>query len=126
MSRRTERVASAIRQEVARILQTEMSDPRIKFVSVTLVEVAKDMRTTKVNVSFLGAEEDAEGAMRALEKARGHIQNAVGRNLKLRWTPEVTFRRDRGIANAMEIDRILTELASEREEEEETDAEHGP
>ena len=113
-SRRLERVAESLRQEVAQILLT-LADPRIHFVSVTKAEVSPDLGVAKIFVTILGTPGQAKAAMVALERAAGHIRAEVGRRLSLRSIPALVFRTDRGFENALRVEQLLNDLAREKE-----------
>ena len=93
--KRLERVNQLIKEEISMLLQREVKDPRLGFVTVTEVDVAPDLRHAKVYVSVLGPEERWASSFRALESAQGFVWNWLRRHLDLRVTPEVLFRPDR-------------------------------
>ncbi len=116
---RVERVREKVKFEVARILQSEMSDPRMGFVTVVGCDLSPDYRYATIHVSFL---EDREGEvnrmMRMLEDARGYIQSKVAGRLSTRVTPELRFERDTGAQRSVEVSGLLDEIRREREERE--------
>src|SRR5262249_5109159 len=87
--KRLDRVNQLLNEEIAILLQRELKDPRLGFVSVTEVEAAQDLRTAKVFVSVLGDEAQWTGSMAALASARGFIRNWLRQHLDLRVTPEL-------------------------------------
>jgi ribosome-binding factor A len=109
--RRSERVAEGIREEVATFLAEDAKDPRIVgLVTVTGVDVTRDLRHAKVFVSILGSDEEREATLEGLESAASHLRSRIGRALRLRVAPEVTFRYDETIARAAKIEALLAEL----------------
>ncbi|MFQ5520774.1 MAG: 30S ribosome-binding factor RbfA [Candidatus Methylomirabilia bacterium] len=108
--KRIERVNQLIKEEISGLLHRELKDPRIGFVTVTDVEVSKDLRTAKVYVSVLGPEEQWRSTLTALESARGFIRNWLRQHLTLRVTPTLVFRADRSLAHAASIQQLLAEL----------------
>ena len=108
--KRLERVNQLIKEEVSLLLQRELKDPRLGFVSVTEVAVTPDLRHAKVYVSVLGPEERWVSTLEALHSARGFVRNWLRRHLDLRTTPEVLFRPDRSMEHAAHIQTLLTEL----------------
>ncbi len=108
--KRLERVNQLIKEEISEILQRELKDPRLGFVTVTEVEVSKDLRAAKVFVSILGPEEEWRATLEALEGARGFIRGWLVRRLRLRVVPQLSFRPDRSMAHAAHILSVLTEL----------------
>ena len=110
---RLQRVNQLIREEISQIVQRELKDPRLGFVTVTEVDVAKDLRTAKVYVSVLGSEADWKASLQALENARGFIRNWLTPRLRLRAIPHLTFHADRSMAHAAHIQTVLEELRTE-------------
>jgi ribosome-binding factor A len=109
--RRSERVAEGIREEVATFLAEDAKDPRIVgLVTVTGVDVTRDLRHAKVFVSILGSDEERQATLEGLESAAGHLRSRIGRALRLRVAPEVTFRYDESIARAAKIEALLAGL----------------
>ena len=92
------------------LLQREVKDPRLGFVTVTEVDVTADLKLAKVYVSVLGSEEQWVSSFRALESARGFVWNWLRRHLDLRVTPEIAFRPDRSMEHAAHIQSLLAGL----------------
>jgi len=109
-SRRTAKVAQAIRQVVSSAILFELRDPRVKNVTVLHAEVAGDLRTAKIFISVLGDEKTEQLSMKGLEAARGWIQSRIAAELDLRLTPVLTFVVDHGIKKSIEISKLLREL----------------
>ena len=110
-SRRADRVAEAIRVEVATFLHEGAKDPRlIALVTVTGVEVSRDLRQAKVYVSMLGSDAEKKSTLEGLESLATHLRSRVGRNLQLRLAPELTFRFDESIARAARIETLLEQV----------------
>ncbi|MFN2564718.1 MAG: 30S ribosome-binding factor RbfA [Gemmatimonadaceae bacterium] len=109
--RRSERVAEGIREEVATFLAEDVRDPRVVgLVTVTGVDVTRDLRHAKVYVSIMGSDEERQATLQGLESAAGHLRSRVGRALRLRVAPEITFKYDESIARAAKIEALLAEL----------------
>jgi ribosome-binding factor A len=109
--RRSDRVAEAIREEVATFLAEDAKDPRITgLVTVTGVEVTRDLRHAKVFVSVMGTETDRASTFEGLASASGHLRSRVGRALRLRLAPEISFRPDESIAHAARIEDLLAKI----------------
>jgi ribosome-binding factor A len=110
-NRRADRVAEAIREEVATFLAEEAKDPRIsRLTTVTGVEVTRDLRHAKVFVSVMGSDEERKATFEGLESVAGHLRSRVGRALRLRLAPEFTFKLDDSIARAARIENLLAQL----------------
>lgn len=113
---RAQRVAEEIKREVSGILRTEIKDPRMAsgFISVTSVEVTRDLRHAKIFVSIYGNEDEQNQTIQALTKAAGFIRTEIGRRIRLRHTPEVTIHLDKSIAYGAHINQLLSELNRNR------------
>lgn len=108
--KRLDRVNQLIKEEISHLLQRELKDPRLGFVTVTEVAVAKDLRTAKVYVSVLGTEDEWRASLAALDNARGFIRNWLAPRLRLRAVPHLTFHADRSMAHAAHIQSVLEGL----------------
>jgi ribosome-binding factor A len=109
--RRADRVAAAIREEVATFLAEDAKDPRVsKFVTVTGVEVTRDLRHAKVFVSVMGSEAERATTFEGLASIAVHLRSRVGRALRLRLAPEISFKPDESIAHATRIENLLSQI----------------
>ncbi|MGE5507389.1 MAG: 30S ribosome-binding factor RbfA [Chitinophagales bacterium] len=111
-STRVERLADQARIEISDILR-RMKDPRIGFVSVTDVEATGDLRQLRVYVSVLGSDEEQARTMEALEHAKGFIRTELGSRIRLRYTPEVSFRYDPSLERGSRVTELLSRLKDE-------------
>lgn len=113
--RRSDRVAEAIREEVATFLANEAKDPRIsRLVTVTGVEVTRDLRHAKVFVSVMGTDAEKKGTFEGLASVATHLRSRVGRALRLRLAPEIVFKPDESIAHASRIEDLLAQIKDGR------------
>lgn len=110
MSRRTDRVADLIRAELADIVRRDLSDPRVKLVTFSSVEVSPDLRHARVLVSALGGDTEREAAVAALQRAASLVRRQLGHKLKLRATPELVFALDHGAEYSQRISDLLEGL----------------
>jgi ribosome-binding factor A len=115
-TRRTAKVAQAIREVVSTAILVELRDPRVRHVTVLGVEVPPDLRTARVAVSILGDETTQYLALQGLNSARGFLQARLAEELELRYTPVLTFTLDQGVKQSIETARLLRELAVQRGE----------
>ncbi len=107
---RVSKVAEAIKEEVAKILQRELKDPRIGFVTVTQVRMTPDLQRATIYFSLLeghGSQADTEAG---LKSAQGFIRRLLGERLRLRVTPEILFRLDPSVAETIRISKLLSGL----------------
>jgi ribosome-binding factor A len=112
--RRSERLAQEIREEVARMIATELKDPRLGFVTVVRVELAQDIGYARVYVGVLGSEKEREKSLVALRSAAGFVRRELGKRLRIHHAPEIDFRYDKGLDATDRVARLLQEDA-ERE-----------
>ncbi len=113
-TRRSDRVAEAVREEVATFLAESAKDPRIVgFVTVTGVEITNDLRHAKVFVSVMGSESEKEATFQGLASTASHLRSRVGRALRLRVAPEFQFKEDDSVARAARIESLLAGIKSE-------------
>ena len=113
-SRRPDRVAEAVREAVATFLAEGVKDPRVTgLVTVTGVDVTRDLRHAKVHVSILGTDAEKKETMEGLQSVAGHLRARLGRTLRLRMTPDLEFRYDASIAHAARIDSLLEQIRTD-------------
>jgi ribosome-binding factor A len=120
---RTDRIADAIKRQLALLIQHEINDPRLVMVNINDVTVTRDLAIAKIYVTFVGHDDDqqcADGA-EALNKASGFLRSLLAKQLSLRTTPKLQFFYDktpiRGQALSSLIDRALAEDQSRHEDE---------
>jgi ribosome-binding factor A len=111
--KRLDRVNQLIKEEVSNLLQRELKDPRLGFVTVTEVEVSKDLRQAKIFVSVLGDEAKWKSSLAALESAKGFVRNWLRQHLELRVTPELDFRPDHSLEHAARIQSLLKQVRAQ-------------
>ena len=93
---RAERVSDAVQQELAVLIRDEVRDPRVGMVSVTDVDVSRDLAYAKIHVTFVGdhSQKEIDEAMAALNGASGYLRKLFAGSIKLRITPKLTFLFD--------------------------------
>ena len=103
-----------MREEIATFLANDVKDPRIVgIVTVTAVEVSRDLRHAKVFVSVLGSESQRAATFDGLDGVAAHLRGRVGRALRLRVAPEIEFRNDESVAHAAKIEQLLAQVRRE-------------
>lgn len=110
MSHRPERMAEAIKKEIADLIRSEIKDPRVGFVTITGVEVTKDLSYAKVFVSVMGSSEERNETLSILQKAAGYMRSELGRRLKVRHAPELLFKLDTSLDHGTRIMELLQEV----------------
>jgi len=103
---RSERVAGLLRRELARLIQQEIKDPGVGFVSVSDVEVSRDLSHAKVFVTVYDPDK-ANASLQALRHAATFLRRRLARELRLRQVPELHFRHDDSVEQGGHIDRLL-------------------
>jgi len=107
---RMRRINEVLREVVGAAVSTELSDPRIGFVTVTSVETSPDLRTAKVFVSVLGSEEEREATLEGLRSSHGVIQSRIAAETRMKRTPTLTFRYDDTIEKGARISELLEDV----------------
>lgn len=114
-NRRADRVAEAIREDVATFLAEGAKDPRlVAMVTVTAVDVTKDLRQARVFVSMLGTDAERAASLDALASMTGHLRSRLARTLRLRVAPALSFRLDDSVARAARIESLLAQVRDKK------------
>ncbi|MBN1444385.1 MAG: 30S ribosome-binding factor RbfA [Planctomycetes bacterium] len=121
-SRHLLRVASRIKFLVSSVLQREMKDPRLGFITLLKVEPTEDFKEAKVYFSVLGSPGDRSKTLHALEDARGFIQKKIAKNLRLRNIPQLRFILDEPEDKLARIEKLIEKVHEEKEGEPEAPA----
>ncbi len=111
--KRSARVSDLIREEIADIILNKIKHKTLGFITVTGAKVSDDLRNATIYLSVL-KEEDAEKTVRKLGESAAFIRGELGRRLKMKFVPTLTFRIDKSIQYGMKIDKLLDEIKSER------------
>ena len=110
MSFRKGRVSQSLQEEIATIIQYELKDPGLGFVTITKLELSGDMSYAKVGFSCLGNDAERERTQEALNRAAGFIRGQIKRRLRLKVIPEITFRFDHSVEQAIDMAARLDQL----------------
>jgi len=110
---RTNRVAEQMKKEIGEILNQKIKDPRVGFVTVTDVDLTNDLQQATIYVSVFGDENEKEDTLVGLSKASGFIRSELGKRIRLRKIPEITFQFDEAHEYGNRIDSILRKLNKE-------------
>jgi ribosome-binding factor A len=103
------RINEVLREVIGATISTELSDPRIGFVTVTSVETSADLSAARVHVSVLGDEEQREETLAGLRSSHGVIQRRIAAETRMKRTPTLTFHYDPTVETGMRITEILGE-----------------
>ena len=110
MYKRSEKVAEAIHEMVSELLIKGLKDPRIGFVTITGVKVTDDLHLATIYFTVIGSEEEKSATGKGLNSARGFIRKEMGRNLRMRYVPDIVFRYDESIEYGNRIESLLKEI----------------
>ena len=117
---RSERVAGQIRRDLAKLIQQEVKDPEVGFVSVSDVEVSRDLSHAKVFVTVFDPEK-AKTSLKALRRASTFLRSRLGKKLRMRHVPELHFKHDDSVEQGSHIDQLISKaLGSDRNDNPDT------
>ena len=117
---RSERIGERIQTELARLIRENLRDPRVGFVTLTGVEVTRDLRHAKVFVSVLG--DELEETLAALTHATPFLKRELAREAGLKHTPTLRFLEDRSVRGGRRVEDLLDEISEDRGRAESGDA----
>jgi len=107
---RADRVSDLLKKEISQMLLREVKDPHIGFITITDVEVSKDLQTAKVFYTVLGNEKQTSESSQALTRVSRFIKKQLGKRLRMRYIPDIIFRYDHSLEYGAKIDDILNHL----------------
>ncbi len=117
--KRAERVAGTLRRELALLIQAEVKDPEVGFVSLSDVEVTRDLAHAKVFVTVFEPDK-AAGSLKALNKAAGYLRRRLGQEMRIRSVPELHFQHDASVETGLHMDGLIeAAIAADRRDAEE-------
>jgi ribosome-binding factor A len=118
MGFRPNRLAEEIKREVTDMLQVELKDPRIcRLSSITDVEVSGDLRHAKLFVSVYGSDEEHSQTLEGLQSAGGFIRSELGKRIRLRYFPELTFCLDPSIQRGVRLSNLISQVVDDERTE---------
>jgi ribosome-binding factor A len=115
-SYRVERLNESIKELLSELILTSVKDPRVGFVTITGVDVARDLETAKVYYSVMGDEEEREESKKGLISAKQFLRKSVGTELKLRNAPDLRFIYDDTLDRSMRIEEAIRDIHHDDEE----------
>ncbi len=108
--KRSDKVAEAVHEIISGLLIKGLKDPRIGFVTITGVKLTEDLHLATVYFSVVGTDEEKRSTEKALNSAKGFIRKEIGRNLRLRYVPDLIFKYDDSMDYAQRIESIIHDL----------------
>jgi ribosome-binding factor A len=109
--KRSEKVAEAVHEFISELLIKGLKDPRIGFVTITGVKVTDDLHLATVYFSVVGSEDEKKSTEAGLNSAKGFIRKELGRNMRLRYVPDIVFKYDISLDYGNRIESILGEIS---------------
>lgn len=109
-SQRAQRVAETIHKEISSLLIKGLKDPRIGFVTITSVDVTSDLRQARVYYTLMASQDDRAETQAGLNSCSSYIRQQLGRQLRLRFVPEILFEYDASFDYGQKIEKLLSEV----------------
>lgn len=103
---RSARVAGQVRRELAQVIQKEVKDPEIGFISVSDVEVTRDLAHAKVFITVFESEK-ADATLAALQRMAGYLRHRLSQEMRMRSVPELHFHHDASVENGLRMDGLI-------------------
>ncbi len=113
---RPERVAEEFREILAEEIP-QLKDPRVGFVTVTRVEVTPDLRRAIVYYTVMGQDKDHRRTRAGLNSAKAHLRSVLGQQVRMKFTPDLEFEEDVGLAQVERVTELLKQISSSDESE---------
>ncbi len=112
--KRTDRVADQLQKELAALIQREVKDPRLGMVTVSGVEVSRDLGYADVHVTLLGEDtpERIKENLKVLRQAAGFLRGQIARRIKLRHVPELRFHYDESVVRGQRLSSLIEEAVA--------------
>lgn len=110
---RSIRLAEFLKEAISELIQQDLKDPRIGFVTITNVEVTRDLKNATIFFSILGKKKEIEKTFLGLENAKGHIRKRLGEELRLKFIPRLIFKLDSSIEATTRISKIINKIHQE-------------
>ena len=112
MKYRRQRVQDFLREEISMIIQREIKDPGLGFITIIDVKMTEDLKYAKVYYSVFGSEEEKERTAQALKRATSYIKHLLGDKMRMKYMPDITFAYDTDQERAARIDEILKKVGN--------------
>ncbi len=114
---RTDRLNSLLREVISDVIRLELKNPHVsELITVTAVDITKDLRQAKVYISVIGSNIDKQETMIALDRSAGFIASAASKKVRMRYFPSLHFLLDEGVNNQMRIEELLQKIHNEEQD----------
>lgn len=108
--KRSERVQELLLEEISKLIQNGLKDPRIGFVTLIRIDLSDNLKHAKIYASVMGSEEQKAESLEGLKSAKGYIRQYLGKNLCMKYIPDLEFKLDKAAEHVEKITKILHEL----------------
>ena len=110
---RARRVADQIQRELPELIRLEVKDPRVGMLTITEVEVNRDMEHAKVYFTTFGGEKEHDACLQGLQRASGFLRAQLGARMQLRIVPKLSFVYDRSVEHGMALSQLIETAVAE-------------
>lgn len=113
---RTQRIGDQMQRELAQLIQREVKDPRLGLITITAVEVSRDLSHAKIFITVMGKDDDEDavkGNLRILNDASGFLRMQLGKAMKLRTVPQLHFNYDASVRRGVELTSLIERAVAE-------------
>ena len=108
MTVKKDRIEAIIQKEVSSIIQMELKDPKLGFITIT--DVTNDLSIAKIYVTFLGKQERIDAGMKTLERSKGFIRSLLSKRMTIRKVPQLIFLYDESLEKGNKIEKIIKQI----------------
>lgn len=115
MSITLDRLTTTVQRTLTELIQKEVKDPSVGFVTITDVEITNDLSYATIYVSFLGNDAREKAGMKALDRAKGFLKRELGKRVKMRKVPELLFKVDTSLKYGQHIEELLNKVKNEKQ-----------
>ena len=129
---RINRIRAMMKDELSVMINREMKDPKVPFVTVTNVELTRDAKQATIFISILAVTQTTtdpeliEHTLKSLVHAKGYLRKQISKSLQLRYVPDLIFKEDKGLENTLRVNEILKQLANEPKATPASEPDSGP
>lgn len=110
MTVKKDRIEAIIQKEVSSIIQMELKDPKLGFITITDVTVTNDLSIAKIYVTFLGKQDRIDAGMKTLERSKGFIRSLLSKRMTIRKVPQLIFLYDESLEKGNKIEKIIKQI----------------
>ena len=123
MGIRSDRVEGQLRKEISKILQEDIKDPRIGFVTITRIDLTKNLRYARIYFSILGDDDAKEESLAGIKSSIGYIRKLIAERMNLRYVPELYFKLDNSIEYSINLEKTFERIKHEHKDSQAGDKE---